>query len=182
MASRDDALREAAVRAIGAWNVASLQNRLVELAGAADTPRGGSRRGDRGARPATAGPRGAGSSRAWPSAARRRRSRRWVLAALAGGRRQGDDAACRRLARPALARPVERGRDRAGARSGAARSARRLLASALDQARADLVRRSGQAVHPPGPRLGPRRARPDRRPGKGRPAQGGRSRNCRTRR
>ena len=36
----DDALREAAVRAIGTWKVASLQNKLVELAGAADTARG----------------------------------------------------------------------------------------------------------------------------------------------
>ncbi len=35
----DDALREAAVRAIGAWKVASLQNKLAELAGAADTSR-----------------------------------------------------------------------------------------------------------------------------------------------
>ena len=33
-------LREAAVRAIGTWNVASLQNKLVELVGAASTSRG----------------------------------------------------------------------------------------------------------------------------------------------
>jgi putative heme-binding domain-containing protein len=36
----DDALREAAVRAIGTWNVGSLQNKLMALVGAADTSRG----------------------------------------------------------------------------------------------------------------------------------------------
>jgi putative heme-binding domain-containing protein len=36
----DDALREVAVRAVGTWSVASLQSKLVELVGAADTSRG----------------------------------------------------------------------------------------------------------------------------------------------
>jgi putative heme-binding domain-containing protein len=36
----DDALREAAIRAIGTWRVASLQSQLVAAVGAADTPRG----------------------------------------------------------------------------------------------------------------------------------------------
>ena len=39
LTSRDDAMRAAALRAAGAWNVPSLQDRLAELAGATDTPR-----------------------------------------------------------------------------------------------------------------------------------------------
>jgi putative heme-binding domain-containing protein len=38
LTSRDDAMRAAALRAAGAWNVPSIQGRLVELAEAKDTP------------------------------------------------------------------------------------------------------------------------------------------------
>ena len=38
LAHRDDALRAAALHAIGAWNVPALQDRLVKLADASDTP------------------------------------------------------------------------------------------------------------------------------------------------
>jgi putative heme-binding domain-containing protein len=40
LAANDEALRETAVRAIGTWKVATLQNKLVELLAAADTSRG----------------------------------------------------------------------------------------------------------------------------------------------
>ena len=39
VATRNDALRETAVRAIGIWKVAALQDRLIELVGAAETSR-----------------------------------------------------------------------------------------------------------------------------------------------
>ncbi len=38
LTSRDDAMRAAALRAAGAWNVPAIQGRLAELAGAIDTP------------------------------------------------------------------------------------------------------------------------------------------------
>jgi putative heme-binding domain-containing protein len=38
LTSRDDAMRAAAVRAAGAWNIPAIQGRLAELAGAEDTP------------------------------------------------------------------------------------------------------------------------------------------------
>ena len=124
VATGDDALREAAVRAIGTWKVASLQNKLVELVGAADTSRGVRAAAiealvqNGGARRAP-GRRDADRERGAPEVQAR------VLAALLEADRQGNHAAFRRVARPARARPVERGRDRAGSGSGAAGSARR---------------------------------------------------------
>ena len=122
VASGDDALREAAVRAIGTWKVASLQNKLVELVGAADTSRGvraaaiealvhnGGAEGrrvvealDRAVVPRPRSRRGS-----WPHC--------WKP--TPGERRRAFVAWLGRL----YARPVQRGRDRAGARSGAARS------------------------------------------------------------
>ena len=124
MASGDDALREAAVRAIGTWKVASLQKQLVELAACGGYTGGCSRRRDRGTGQEGRGRRAPGRRGPDASAVPRPRSRRgsWPrLWKLIPRRRP----ACRRVARPA-SRPTSSmpAGDRARSRSGAARSTR----------------------------------------------------------
>ena len=139
------------------------------------------RRRDRGTGRATVGPRGAGSVES-------------------SDRKQGRRRRSRRGSWPPCWKPIPKGPRRVWwPGSAGSRLIRRMpprscwLASSSGEApgacwhaastmRAPSVRRPGQAVYPPGSRLGPRRARADRRLGESRPAQGRRRGSCRTRR
>ena len=77
LASRDDAMRAAALRAVGAWNVPALQDRLAELASARGDLAGPSASRPSRHSPAWARPRGGGRSNPSPKAGRPPRSRRW---------------------------------------------------------------------------------------------------------
>ena len=160
MSNGDDGLREAAVRAIGTWNVASLQNQLVEVVGAADTPRAvraaaidalvrnGGAQGRRVVETLT-------ETGAAPEVQAR------VLAALLEADQQGTTprfvAWLGRLAPD----QYRRGRDPAWLRVLELRGAPAFWPRPLSD-RAGVVRRFGQALHSPGPSVGPRRAEADR--------------------
>ncbi len=166
LASRDDAMRAAALRAAGAWNVPAIDGRLAELAGAADTP----------------GPVRAAAIEAM--AGRGKSDGRRAIEALAE-RGSFDRGAGDGPGRPRGHRPECRGAsDRGVAWQAARRPRRRCLARAGpgpppprwpgDPGPGDRPGHGSdpdgprQAAHPPGPRLGPRRAGADLGAGEGR--------------